>query len=72
MQMPTGCTLETVLNYIRGTVTTTGLSIKAYLNEKISEKGLKVTNAEMKALNLVRSEVCPQWNYTTYPAEILA
>jgi hypothetical protein len=65
-------TFETVLSYIRGTVTTTGLKIKAYLNEKIYEKGLKVTNAEMKALSLVRSEVCPQWNYTIYPAEISA
>ena len=65
-------TFETVLSYIRGTVTTTGLKIKAYLNEKIYEKGLKVTNAEMKALNLERSEVCPQWNYTIYPAEIAA
>jgi hypothetical protein len=60
-------TFETVLNYIRGTVTTTGLKIKAYLNEKIYEKGLKVTDAEMKALNMVRSKVCPQWNYTIRP-----
>ena len=63
-------TFETALNYIRGTVTTTGLKIKAYLNEKIYEKGLKVTNVEMKALNLVRSKVCPQWNYTIYPADV--
>ena len=60
-------TVETVLNYIRGTATTTGLKIKAYLNEKIYEKGLKVTNAEMKALNLERSDICPQWNYTIRP-----
>lgn len=61
-------TFETVLNYIRGTVTTTGLTVKAYLNDKIYEKGLKVTDAEMKELNLVRSDVCPQWNYTIQPA----
>jgi len=58
---------ETVLNYLRGTTTTTGLKVKAYLNEKIYEKGLKVTNAEMKALNLEPSKVCPQWNYTIRP-----
>ena len=45
-------TFETVLNYLRGTATTTGLKVKAYLNEKIYEKGLKVTNAEMKSLNV--------------------
>jgi hypothetical protein len=60
-------TFETLLNYLRGTATTTGLKVKAYLNEKIYEKGLKVTDAEMKALNLEHSKVCPQWNYTIRP-----
>ncbi len=57
-----------MLNYLRGTATTTGLKVKAYLNEKIYEKGLKVTDAEMKALNLEHSKVCPQWNYTISPS----
>ena len=60
-------TFDTVLNYIRDTTTTTGLKVKAFFNEKIYQKGLKVTDAEMKALNLKRSEVCPQWNYTIRP-----
>ena len=60
-------TFETVVNYIRGTATTAGLKVKAWLNDKIYEKGLKVSDAEMKELNLVRSEVCPQWNYTISP-----
>jgi len=60
-------TFDTVLNYIRDTTTKTGLKVKAYLNEKIYEKGLKVTDAEMKALNLERSAICPQWNYTLRP-----
>jgi hypothetical protein len=63
-------TFETALNYLRGTATTAGLKVKAYLNEKIYEKGLKVTNAEMKALNIERSEVCPQWNYSIYPVDV--
>lgn len=64
-------TFETVVNYICGTATTTGLKVKAYLNEKIYEKGLKVMDAEMKALNLERSDVCPQWNYTIRPISTL-
>lgn len=60
-------TIETVLNYISGTVTSAGLRVKAFLNDKIYHKGLKVSDAEMKKLNLVRGEVCPQWNYTIYP-----
>lgn len=58
---------DTVLNYIRDTTTKTGLKVKAFLNEKIYAKGLKVTDAEMNALNLERSDVCPQWNYTIRP-----
>ena len=65
-------TFETVVNYIRGTVTTAGLKVKAWLNDKIYKKGLKVSDAEMKILNLVRSEVCPQWNYTISPIDTAA
>jgi len=60
-------TFETVVNYIRGTTTTAGLKVKAWLNDKIYEKGLKVSDAEMKLLNLIRGTVCPKWNYTIYP-----
>jgi hypothetical protein len=60
-------TFETVVNYIRGTTTTAGLKVKAWLNDKIYEKGLKVSDAEMKVLNLIRGTVCPKWNYTIYP-----
>ena len=28
---------------------------------------VKVSNAEMKALNLQRHETCPDWNYTLHP-----
>jgi hypothetical protein len=52
-------------------VTTTGLKIEACLNEKIYEKGLKVTDTEMKALNFERSNICPQWNYTIRPISML-
>jgi hypothetical protein len=38
--------LAVVLAYIRGTTTTTGLSVKAYLDEGIYKKGQKVTGHE--------------------------
>ncbi|MCP4409088.1 MAG: hypothetical protein GY807_15295 [Gammaproteobacteria bacterium] len=60
-------TFDAVLNFIRGATTKTGLKVKVFFNEKIYEKGLKVTDAEMKALNLERSDICPQWNYTIRP-----
>jgi len=65
-------TFDTVLNFIRGTTTKTGLKVKAFFNEKIYEKGLKVTDAEMKALNLERDDICPQWNYTIRPLGVSA
>jgi len=57
-------TYDTMLNYIRGTTTTTGLTVKAFLIETVYEKGQSVTDAEMKKLNLERHTVCPRWNYT--------
>ena len=58
---------DTMLAYIRGTTTTTGLTVKASLLEGIYEKGQRVSDAEMKQLNLERHAVCPNWNYTIRP-----
>jgi hypothetical protein len=60
-------TLDTMLAYIRGTTTATGLTVKAFLLEGDYEKGLKVSDAEMEGLNLERHAVCPNWNYTIRP-----
>ena len=60
-------TFDTMLAYIRGTKTTTGLTVKASLAEGIYEKGQQVSDAEMKTLNLERHEICPNWNYTLRP-----
>jgi hypothetical protein len=60
-------TLTVMLGYIRGTTTTTGLTVKACLDEGIYRKGQKVTREQMKSLNLKLHEVCPQWNYTISP-----
>ncbi len=40
---------------------------RAELVEKTYQIGIKVSDAEMNALNLVRHPVCPQWNYTIIP-----
>lgn len=60
-------TLGTMLGYIRGTTTTTGLKVTAYLDEGTYRKGQKVSREEMDQLNLKCHEVCPQWNYTLSP-----
>jgi transposase len=60
-------TLSIMLGYIRGTTTTTGLTVKAYLDEGTYRKGQKVTREESDNLNLERHEILPEWNYTIRP-----
>jgi hypothetical protein len=58
---------EAMLGFIRNTTTRAGLKVKAVLNEKVYAKGRRVSDAEMKTLDLERHEVCPEWNYTIRP-----
>ena len=58
---------ETMLAYIRGTTTETGLEVKASLLDQEYEKSIKVSDKEMAALNLERRRVCPNWNYIIKP-----
>lgn len=60
-------TFETILGYIRDTTTHTGLQVKAFLVERLFEKGRKVSNQERQALRLVRRPICPNWNYILKP-----
>lgn len=60
-------TLETLLGYIRGTTTRTGLQVTAFLVAQVFAKGLKVSDETMAALNLERHDTCPNWNYTIRP-----
>ena len=56
-----------MLNYIRGTSTQTGLTVRAACLEGIFEKGQKVSDEQMQQLNIEHAEVCSQWNYTLRP-----
>ena len=58
---------STMLAYIRGTTTKTGLKVKAFLLDQAYEKGIRVSEKEMKSLNLQRRRVCPNWNYMLEP-----
>ena len=65
-----GCPLRSfddVLYYIRDIKTQTGLTVQAHLVTKTYEKGVKVLDKEMDALNIQFHDVCPQWNYTIRP-----
>lgn len=60
-------TLDTMLGFLRGTTTNSGLTVEAYLDTTSYEKGIKVSDQEMKALNLRRRKLCPDLNYTFIP-----
>jgi hypothetical protein len=59
--------LDTMLNYIRGTTTQTGLTIRDALLDGTFEKGQKVSDDQMQQLNIEQQSVCRQWNYTIRP-----
>lgn len=57
----------TVINLISNTTTRQGLIVKARLDTKIYQKGIKVTETEMKTINLAPDEFHGEWNYTIQP-----
>ena len=56
--------LGTLLGYIRGTATATGLEVTAKLAERAYVTKIKVSKREMEGVRLNRHKVCPNWNYT--------
>jgi hypothetical protein len=56
-----------VVDLIGATTTTSGLQIRCELDANIYAKGIKVTDAQMAALNLKGAAFHPEWNYTITP-----
>ena len=59
--------LETVVNLIAATTTRTGLEVYAQLDEGTYPDKIRVTDAEIKAVNLHGHEFHPEWNYCIKP-----
>jgi hypothetical protein len=59
--------LETILKYARTTTTRTGLRVRARLVQRRYEKGIKITDAEMGKLAIIKDADLPKWNYTIKP-----
>ena len=58
---------ETVVNLIGATRTKTGLRIKAALDTREYEAGVKISDEEMERINLRPHNTNPFWNYTISP-----
>lgn len=59
--------LETVIELISNTTTKSGLTVTAVADTNTYEKGIKISDEEMEALNLERHEFHGEWNYTMRP-----
>jgi len=55
---------ETVLNLIGSTRTAKGLKVKAQLDPRMYETGVKIPDEEMELINLQPHKLYPKWNYT--------
>ena len=57
----------TVIELIAATTTKTGLKVESVLDPRVYEKGIKVSNAEMKRLDVRGDAFHPEWNYSVIP-----
>ena len=56
----------TVVNLISNTTTKKGLKIKAVLDSNKYEKGIKISDKEMKEINIKYDDFHKEWNYTIH------
>jgi len=62
---------QTILNLISSTTTTTGLKVNAQIDLNQYPKGIKVTDAQLRMLDISRNEFHGEWNYTVRPQNTL-
>jgi len=58
---------EVVVQLIGATTTTSGLEIKAELDESSYQSGIKISDKEIQSINLFREEFHGEWNYEIRP-----
>jgi hypothetical protein len=59
--------VQVIVNLIAATRTTKGLIVKAALDDRTYETGIKVTDEQMATLNLQPAKFHGEWNYTIKP-----
>ena len=61
-------TLEIIVELISSTTTNNGLNVKCVINRNIYPRGIKVSDEELKDVNIIRNNFCGNWNYTIFPS----
>src|SRR6516165_9859536 len=56
-----------VVELIGATTTKAGLKVESVLDTRSYQKGIKVTKAAMRGLNITGDQFHPEWNYTIKP-----
>jgi transposase len=64
--------LETVIELISHTTTAEGLQVTAIKDSQTYPTGIIVTNAQLKALNIVRDPFHGEWNYIIKPQDTMS
>jgi hypothetical protein len=60
--------IAAMISLIASTKTLTGLKIACVVDERTYPDGVKVSDEELDAVNLVKSEFHGEWNYTIFPS----
>ena len=58
---------DTVVNYASTTKTKTGLRVEACRDQRVYEKGIKVSDKQMRKIALNANDILGKWNYTIFP-----
>lgn len=58
---------DTVVNYASTTETKTGLRVEACRDQRVYEKGIKVSDKQMQTIALNANDILGKWNYTISP-----
>ncbi len=59
---------DDVVQYICATTTKTGLTAEAKIDTNIYRKGIKISDKELRAVNMTQHAFHGEWNYTISPA----
>ncbi len=58
---------EVIVNLIAATKTKSGLEVQCQLDKNSYPKGIKISNSDMKTVNITRDDFHGEWNYTIDP-----
>jgi transposase len=60
---------RSIIGLIAATTTRTGLTVHARLDERPYPSGIRITDAQLAAVNLAGDPFHPEWNYTIKPSD---